>query len=160
MISDQPHPAHTRTHTVGRPHGRGFTLIEVMITVLIIGVITAIALPQYKEHTQRARRAEARATLLAASQFMQRLLDTNNGSYRVNGEAPQLPPDLRTSPPNVDSGKAVYTITVVTPTDNQFTLTATRKGAMSSDECGDFTLDQRGRLNIANASRPLDKCTK
>jgi type IV pilus assembly protein PilE len=156
MMSVQP-PA---MHMAGRPHAHGFTLIEMMITVLILGVITAIVLPQYKEHTQRARRAEARATLLAASQFMQRLLDTNNGSYRVNGEAPQLPQDLRTSPPNVDSGKAVYTITVQTPTDNQFTLTATRKGAMASDECGDFTIDQRGRLNVNNASRSLQQCTK
>ena len=139
---------------------RGFTLIEMMITVLILGVLTAIVLPQYKEHTQRARRAEARATLLAASQFMQRLLDTNNGSYRVNGAAPQLPKDLRTSPPNVDSSKAVYTITVQTPTDNQFTLTATRKGAMAGDACGEFTIDQRGRLNVNNASKTLQQCTK
>lgn len=139
---------------------QGFTITEVVITVLIISVVTAIALPLYREHTYRAHRAEARATLLAASQFMQRLLDTNNGSYQVNGKAPLLPVELRTSPPNASTDKALYTITVQTPTANQFTLTATRRGSMTSDECGDLTVDQRGRMTTQNASKDALKCMK
>lgn len=139
---------------------RGFTLVEMMIVVLMMGVLAAIAWPVYTQYIKKARRADVRATLLATGQHMQRLLDTNNGSYQVNGAAPQLPTDLQTSPANMTGSKVMYNITVVTPTANTFTLTATRAGAMASDECGDFTLDQRGRLNIKNASKSLADCTR
>lgn len=150
---------------VGRTHPRpiapvGFTLIEMLITVLILGVLAAIAWPQYAEHVRNARRADARATLMAGAQFMQRLLDSNNGSYQVNGAAPQLPADLRAAPANSSGTKSHYTITVATPTANSFTLTATRVNAMASDPCGDYTLDQRGRLNIQNATKNLQECNR
>jgi hypothetical protein len=55
----------------------------------------------------------------------------------------------------------MYSITVDTPTANSFTLTATRSSAMASDECGDYTLDQRGRLILKNASTTkLADCTR
>ncbi|MEY4429344.1 MAG: hypothetical protein RLZZ182_2033, partial [Pseudomonadota bacterium] len=129
-------------------------------TVLMMGVLAAIAWPQYTQYIKKARRADVRATLMAASQHMQRLLDANNGSYQVNGAAPELPSDLTTSPPNMTGSKVMYNITVATPTANTFILTATRASAMSSDECGDYTLDQRARMNIKNTSKTLADCTR
>ena len=56
---------------------RGFTLIELMITVAIIGILAAIAYPSYVEHIYRSRRAEAEATLMELAQWMER-------NYMVN----------------------------------------------------------------------------
>lgn len=145
-------------HARHRIHG--FTLVEMMIVVLVMGVLAAIAWPQYTQYIKKARRADARATLMAAGQHLQRLLDSNNGAYQVNGAAPPLPTDLQTSPPNMSGSKIMYTVTVATPTANSFTLTATRSGAMVGDECGDYTLDQRGRLSIKNATKTQQECTR
>lgn len=59
---------------------QGFTLIEVMITVAIIGIVSAIAYPSYTEYIRRGHRADARAGLLQAAQWMERAA-TATGSY-------------------------------------------------------------------------------
>lgn len=56
----------------------GFTLIEVMIVIAIIGILSAIALPSYRDYVLRGDRASARAALLEAQQFMERYYATNN----------------------------------------------------------------------------------
>jgi type IV pilus assembly protein PilE len=139
---------------------KGFTLIELMIVVVIIGLLTAIAVPSYTEYVQKARRAEATAVLRDAQQFMQRLYAANN-TYRVNGAAPALPAGIQTAPPN--AAQANYNITVATPDDMSYTLTATRSssGPMASDTCGNFTLNQRnGRGLTNNSSKTIQDCWK
>ena len=51
---------------------KGFTLIEVMIVVAIIGILSAIAYPSYTEYIARGHRADARAGLLQAQQWLER----------------------------------------------------------------------------------------
>ena len=54
----------------------GFTLIEVMITVAIIGILSAVALPSYQSYIQKSRRSEARVVLMdAASKQEQYILN-------------------------------------------------------------------------------------
>ena len=115
---------------------KGFTLIEVMIVVAIIGILSAIAYPSYTEYIARGHRADARAGLLQAQQWLERAA-TATGVY------PTTLPDTFTWA--TDATKR-YTIGFKdAPTDSTYTLVATRKtGAQANDKCGNFTLTHTG----------------
>ena len=60
-------------------HQRGFTLMELIITMCIIGILTAIAIPNYTAYIQRSNRSEARSALLEAAAWMERWRTQNWG---------------------------------------------------------------------------------
>ncbi|MEM7612986.1 MAG: type IV pilin protein, partial [Pseudomonadota bacterium] len=62
---------------------RGFTLLEIMITLLIIGLVFAIAIPSYRAHLTRAERTEARAWLLRMGADQQSFF-IRNGRYATS----------------------------------------------------------------------------
>lgn len=128
----------------------GFSLIEVMAVVTVIGILTALALPSFQEHVRRGHRAEARAGLLQAAQWMERVA-TANGVYPAsipkNGvDATPLPVSLTTVP-----GKR-YAVSLKTATDSAYTLVAVPSGAQADDKCGTFTLDQASVRGITFAA--------
>lgn len=112
----------------------GFTLIEVMLVVVVIGILAGIALPGYQEHVRQARRAEVATVLLENAQLLERHY-ARHGGYDVGtaGLASQSPV----------SGPAVYQI-VATLVAESFTLTATAVpgGIMAGDVCAVYTLNQ------------------
>ncbi|CAN7316637.1 type IV pilin protein [Acidovorax sp. Leaf78] len=130
---------------------KGFTLIELMIVVAIIGILSAIAYPSYAEYVRRGHRADARTGLLQAQQWMERAA-TATGVYPATGAGPYyaLPGSLTWS---ADTSKR-YTISFSgAPSSAVYTLIATRRaGAQAIDKCGDYTLTNTGVRGIVNQS--------
>jgi type IV pilus assembly protein PilE len=126
----------------------GFTALELLLAVLLLGLLAAAALPVYSEHVARARRANMQAVLLEDADYMQRYYASNAA---FDGDPP---PELSwTSAPH--SGEApAYRISLAVPAGDptRFILTATRDGTMRGDRCGDFTYDQLGQRGLVAGS--------
>ncbi len=132
----------------GKYSDKGFTLIELMITVAIVGILAAIAYPSYQEQVAKSRRSEATNALMSAAQALERYYSAN-GRYTTTAGGSDLPAVYSTAVP--ESGATYYTISVSgTPAANSFVLIATRSGAMAGDNCGDFTINEAGELALAN----------
>ena len=129
---------------------KGFTLIELMVTVAVIGILAAIAYPSYTQYVQRANRAEARAFLMENAQFLERNFTTANRYDQTSGGVAITNASLP-KPQSPVNGVARYTI-AVNPTSQTFTLSATPVGAMAGDACGIYTLDNTGLQGAAGVT--------
>jgi len=160
---------HADRKTPGRrPHSFGFTLIELMIVVAIIGVISAIAVPSYQESVRKSRRSEVRGQLLEVAQYLQRFYSQNDSFMQDrSGTATSIPTALALVPRTATAGNQAYTISFTTPiagTTNPsvstFKIQAVRRvgGPMAGDKCGDFLLDNTGARSVANATDTAANC--
>ena len=135
------------------PGSKGFTLIELVVAIVIVGILAAIAIPAYSTYVAKAHRTDAKTALLDMASLEERFFSTNN-NYS------QTPSDLGyTGALPFPVGSGYYNITVLTVvaavapsgtpngTPATYTITASAVGnqATADPSCATFTINSNGQ---------------
>jgi len=123
---------------------RGFTLIEIVTVMAIVGILAAIAIPSYNKTMMKGRRSDAKVTLMKISQQLERCFTEHNSYTAASG---------CTNYNNTTSDEGYYTITTA---QNATTYALTAKPKIGSAQAGDtdcaqFTLNQMGTKGATNS---------
>lgn len=110
--------------------GQGFTLIELMVAVAVVGILCAIAYPSYTKYVRQSRATDALATL-AQYQLSMEQASQDNGNYGVKSCAVTVP-----------AASAYFTLSCVLGSDSQ-TFVATAKG-INAMVGHTYTIDEQG----------------
>lgn len=117
---------------------RGFTLIEVMVVAVIIGIISAVAIPSYQKNVQSTQRATAKAIMAETTQYMERYYTANN-TYVGAAVSSAV------SPKGATGSAVAYNISFTTaPTVSAYTIGAVPANGQGSDSCGTLSLASTG----------------
>ena len=125
-----------------RAQQNGFSLLELLVVIVVLGLLLSIAIPNYSAYVERSRRSDARAALLEIASAQERIYFERNQytgtvtdvwSHQVGG--------------NAVSSEGFYAIAVALTDDdpNRFTATATAQGKQAGDQdCTSFSIDETG----------------
>jgi type IV pilus assembly protein PilE len=134
-----------------RTQQSGFSLIELMIVIVILGVLMAIAIPNYNGYLERTRRTDARGALLEIASAQERIYFERNQYTSAIADVWNYQEDGA-----YVSNEGHYVLSVVLTDDdtNRFTATATAQNKQTGDDdCATFSIDETG-LKAATGDDP------
>jgi type IV pilus assembly protein PilE len=131
---------------------RGFTLIELMITIAIVAIIAAIAIPSYTDYVRKGRRSQAVSELGRLQMTLERWR-ADNPSY-ANCAGAGCGSGTYPTATTLDH----YTVAISGASATGYTLTATPKGAQSSDACGNFIITYSNGTPVKSTSTGAERC--
>lgn len=140
------HSLHARPSHVSQEQA-GFTLIEVMITVAIAGILVAIAYPSYQQFLVDSRRTDAQNALLSFATTMERYRSDNNSYDNAHtGTGYPNPPKTTVFPSQtpIDSNDKFYNLTLQAADSSGYTLRATPISGTGQDGDGYMELTSIG----------------
>lgn len=131
----------------------GFTLMEAMIVVAIIGIIASLALPSYGKYVERSKRSEARTALLDAAARQERNYSDNRQYTSTEGAGGlSIPDPTSCTAAGIQTETCKYTLNATAANVNQtFIITATPEGWVDAD-CNVLSIDQTGTKTENGAS--------
>jgi type IV pilus assembly protein PilE len=138
---------------------RGFTLVELLIVMVVIAILASIAIPSYRQHVMKVKRADAQSLIDQVAQRLERCYTRYNNYADQGAGVPEC-----NFPATQDTQDGTYTITIARAADasgaanQQYTVTATPLGAQADDtRCGVFTLNDAGVQGASGTDGPA-KC--
>ena len=129
---------------------RGFTLIEAMIVVAILGIIVAFGYPAYRDQVMKSRRAEGMGELLELADRLERYY-SDKGTYAGATAATIF---------HATTAKGNYKLNIESKDDVAFKILATPLGAQANDKCHIFVLYSDGRKEVKDSSLSVDDCPR
>ncbi len=138
------------------PH-RGFSLIELVVTMLIVAILAAIAIPAYSNYVRKSRRTDAKSGLLNLAALEERFFSTQN-SYTADPTQLGYP----SFPLTLGAGAGDYTVAAFAPvaatptTPASYAITAVAVGDQLKDtQCYSFTITSQGvQSSVDNLGNP------
>jgi type IV pilus assembly protein PilE len=135
---------------------KGFTLIELMIVVVIIGVLSAIAIPGYTAYVLKSHRSSAVTGVLELASRQARYYTTHN-RYTTS----LITLGYASDPMPLDSATSRYFDLSVQEADvDSFIIRAVPYGKQTSDVCGTFSYDDLGAMKANGATTLVKECWK
>jgi type IV pilus assembly protein PilE len=133
---------------------RGFTLIELMIVISVIGIIVAFGYPSYQEQVRKARRAEGMGELLEMADRLERRY-SDLGTYA--GVKADVLYGIDTADDKRPTTNGHYKLNIDSADTIQFTISAAPQGNQTKDKCGAFTMTSQG-VKTVGGSLSVDDC--